>query len=142
MPVDRVVLETKPKGSNCLKKVPSWDTVVQCTFLARATNMEEELPQMQPNHKNGWRKQMCKVARHQQMLPTNFLFFFHNKVSYLALVAYDGLFNGPTLVSRDILGPAVRVAEKVYTRPFTTVVSYDVCVQLYIYLLHLTCVCH
>ena len=44
MPVDRGVLKTKPKRSNCLKKVPGWDTVVQCTKKVHAANMEEESP--------------------------------------------------------------------------------------------------
>ena len=69
-----VVVKTNPKRSNCLKKVPGWDTVVQCTFLVHAAHMEEESPPMQPNHKSGWRKQLYKVVRHQQMLRTNLFF--------------------------------------------------------------------
>ena len=54
--------------------------------------------------------------------------FFPQKDSnhglFYVLVAYDWLFNGPTLVSRDILDPVVRAVEKECTRLFTTAVSW------------------
>ena len=119
-----VVVKTKPKRSNCLKKVPGWDTVVQCTFLVHAANMEEESPQMQPNHKSGWRKQLYNATNRCYEL----ICFFPQKrlqpwFFLYVLAVYDWLFNEPTLVSRDILDPVVRAVENECTRPFTTVMS-------------------